>query len=75
MYVLSKHFENPEQEIICPLTGEAYVYVEVNSETPLDEKYQEGALETLPRRFYQAPVIFNKGGGQVAVVMRKPYDY
>jgi hypothetical protein len=41
MYVLSKHFENPEQEIICPLTGEAYVYVQVSAETPLDEKYQE----------------------------------
>ena len=75
MYVLSKHFENPEQEIICPLTGEAYVYVQVSAETPLDEKYQEGALETLPRRFYQKPHLFYKGEGQIAVTMRKPYDF
>jgi len=76
MYILSKHFENPEQEIICILTGEAYVYVEVSEDKPLDEKYKEGALETLPRRFSQSPVaIFNKGGGRIEVSMRKPYDY
>jgi hypothetical protein len=76
MYVLSTHFENPEQEIICPLTLESYVYVEVSEDKPLDEKYKEGALETLPRRFYQLPVaLFNKGGGRIEVTMKKPYDY
>jgi hypothetical protein len=52
------------------------VYVEVSEDKPLDEKYKEGALETLPRRFYQLPVaLFNKGGGRIEVSMRKPYDY
>jgi hypothetical protein len=50
--------------------------VEVSGDKPLDEKYKEGALETLPRRFSQSPVaIFNKGGGRIEVSMRKPYDY
>jgi hypothetical protein len=76
MYILSKHFETPpEQEIICPWTGESYVHMEGNDLSLIDPKYHEGALETLPRRFYQQPVVFNKGGGQVQIMVRKPYDY
>jgi hypothetical protein len=76
MYILSKHFETPaEQEIVCPWTGESYVYVECDSLSAIDSKYHEGALETLPRRFYQQPIVFNKGGRQVQIMVRKPYDY
>jgi hypothetical protein len=76
MYILSKHFETPaEQEIVCPWTGESYVYMECDGLSAIDSKYHEGALETLPRRFYQQPIVFNKGGGQVQIMVRKPYDY
>ena len=76
MYIPSKHFETPQdQEIICTLTGESYVYMECDSLSALDEKYHDGALETLPRRFYQGAIIMPMGNGQARVITRKPYDY
>lgn len=75
MYVLSKHFENPEQEIICALTSEAYVYVEGDSLSAIDPKYHEGALEVLPRRFSQGAILMPDRNGNGKVIVRKPYDY
>lgn len=75
MYILSKHFENPEQEIVCPLTGESYVYLEGNDLAMIDQKYHEGALEILPRRFSQGAILMPDRNGQGKVIIRKPYDY
>jgi len=74
MYIPSKHFENPQQEIICPWTGESYVHLEGDDLTLIDSKYHDGALERLPRRFFQAPIVFNKGDGQIQIMVRKPYE-
>ncbi len=76
MYILSKHFDNPEQEIICPLTGESYVYLEGSDLTLIDSKYHEGALEILPRRFSQQnAILFPSSNGQGRVFIKKPYDH
>jgi hypothetical protein len=75
MYILSRHFENPEQEIVCPLTGEAYVYLEGNDLTLIDPKYHDGAIEVLPRRFSQGAILMPDRSGQGKVIIRKPYDY
>lgn len=72
MYIPSKHFENPEQEIICLLTGESYVYLEENDLSLIDPKYQEGAIEELPQRFYQHPLAVNKGNGQIKIILKSP---
>lgn len=75
MYIMSKHFENPEQEIVCTLTNEAYVYMECDSLSSIDPKYHEGALEVLPRRFFQGAILMADRNGQGKVIVRKPYDY
>jgi len=72
MYILSKHFENPTQEIFCPLTGEAYVHMDGDDLSLIDPKYHEGALELLPKRFFQQPMIMRRGDGSISVAMRKP---
>lgn len=75
MYIPSRHFENPEQEIICTLTGESYVYLEGDDLTLIDPKYHDGAIEQLPQRFYQTFVGINKGNNQIKIMVKKPYDY
>ncbi|NBO23091.1 hypothetical protein EBU94_07130 [bacterium] len=69
MYIPSKHFENPEQEVVCLLTGESYVYLEGNDLTLIDPKYHEGAIERLPERFHKHPIAINKGNGQYKILM------
>jgi len=71
MYIPSKHFENPEQEVTCILTGESYVYLEGNDLTLIDAKYHEGAIEELPKRFFQHPTAISKGNGQFRIIMPK----
>ena len=71
MYIPSKHFENPEQEVVCLLTGESYVYLEGNDKSLLDLKYQEGSVQELPKRFFQHPTAISKGNGQFAILMPK----
>jgi hypothetical protein len=73
MYIPSKHFENPQQEIICPWTGEAYVHLEGDDLTLIDSKYHDGALDRLPRRFYQSPIVMPMGNGQAKIFMRQPH--
>lgn len=75
MYIPSKHFENPEQEILCPLTGEAYVHLDGNDLSMIDAKYHEGAMEVLPRRFSQGVILMPDRSGRGKVIIRKPYDY
>lgn len=72
MYIPSKHFENPEQEIVCLLTGESYVYLEGNDLSLIESRYQEGAIEELPQRFYQHPLAVNKGNGQIKIILKSP---
>ncbi len=73
MYILSKHFETPaEQEIVCLWTGESYVYMECDSLSAIDSKYHEGALETLPRRFYQTPIVLTKVVGKFRSWLESP---
>jgi hypothetical protein len=73
MYILSKHFETPpEQDIFCPLTGESYVYMEGNDLSLIDPKYHDGALEVLPKRFFQQAMIVRRGDGSISVSVRKP---
>lgn len=72
MYIPSRHFENPEQEVVCLLTGESYVYLEGNDLSLIDPKYHDGAIEQLPQRFFQHPMAINKGNNQYKIIMRGP---
>lgn len=68
MYTPSKNFETPqEQEIVCLLTGESYVFLEGNDMSLVDSKYHAGALDALPRRFFTTPWIIRNSQGQVRV--------
>jgi hypothetical protein len=71
MYIPSQHFENPEQEVTCLLTGESYVYLEGSELALIDPKYHEGAIEELPKRFFQHPTAISKGNGQFRILMPK----
>jgi len=63
MYVPSSHFDSPEQEIVCLMTGESYVYLEGDNRTLMDNKLFNGAIDALPPRFYKQPFIIRKGNG------------
>ena len=73
MYIPSHHFEEPEQEIVCLLTGESYVHLEGNDLALIDPKYHEGAIERLPERFFQHPLAVNKGNNQVKIILKNPH--
>ena len=73
MYIPSHHFEEPEQEIVCLLTGESYVHLEGNDLALIDPKYHDGAIERLPERFFQHPLAVNKGGNQVKIILKNPH--
>jgi hypothetical protein len=70
MYIPSRHFEEPEQEVVCLLTGESYVYLEGNDMSLIDPKYHDGAIESLPERFFQHPTAIGKGNGQYKILMK-----
>ena len=72
MYIPSRHFENPEQEIVCLLTGDSNVHLEGDDMSLIDPKYHDGSLQELPSRFYQHPMAVNKGNGQFRIIMRSP---
>jgi hypothetical protein len=71
MYIPSRHFENPEQEVTCLITGESYVYLEGDDLSLIDPKYHEGSITELPKRFFQHPTGISKGNGQVRILMPK----
>jgi hypothetical protein len=73
VYIPSHHFEEPEQEVVCLLTGESYVYLEGNDLTLIDPNYHDGAIERLPERFFQHPLAVNKGGNQVKIILKNPH--
>lgn len=72
MYIPSQHFENPEQEVVCLLTGESYVHLEGSDLTLIDPKYHEGAIQELPKRFFYHPMAIGKGNGQIKILMKPP---
>ena len=75
MYIPSRHFENPEQEVTCLITGESYVYLEGNDLALIDPKYHDGAIEELPKRFFYYPMALAKGNGQFKILMKPPQEF
>ena len=68
MYIPTKNFDTPqEQEIVCLLTGESYVYLEGDDTTLIESKYLDGATETLPLRFHSTPWVIRNNQGQIRV--------
>jgi len=68
MYTPSSNFsEEQDQEIVCLMTGESYVYIEGNDKTIIDSKLTQGAIDSLPSRFYKLPFIRRYPNGQVRV--------
>lgn len=63
MYTPSSNIENPEQEIVCLMTGESYVYVDGNDKSIMDPKLREGAIDQLPLRFFKSPWVVRSGNG------------
>jgi hypothetical protein len=67
MYTPSHNVENPEVEIVCLMSGESYVHIEGNDRSIIDPKLKDGAIDTLPLRFFKQPFVVNKGNGQIRV--------
>jgi hypothetical protein len=63
MYTPSSNIENPEQEIVCLITGESYVYIEGDDLSIIDPKHVNGAIDALPNRFYKQPFIIRTQNG------------
>lgn len=65
MYIPSSNFQEPQQvEIICTMTGEAYVHLENDDPRLADPNISRGGIETLPTRFHQHPIVTNQGNNQ-----------
>lgn len=68
MYIPASNFkEEQDQEIICLLTGERYVYIEGKEGSIIDPSLLNGAIDQLPERFFYSPFVVHKGNGQVRV--------
>lgn len=68
MYTPSSNFsEEQDQEIVCLMTGESYVYIEGDEKTIIDSKLTQGAIDNLPSRFFKMPFIKRYPNGQVRV--------
>lgn len=68
MYSPSNNFsEEQNQEIVCLMTGESYVYLEGDENTLIDPKLTQGAIDLLPSRFFKTPFIRRCPDGQVRV--------
>lgn len=63
MYVPSNNIENPEQEIVCLMTGESYVYIEGDDNSIIPPELANGAIDQLPTRFFKQPFVVRKGNG------------
>jgi hypothetical protein len=70
MYTPSHNIENPDQEIVCVMTGESYVYLEGDNKTIMDPKLKEGAIDSLPGRFFTQPWVIRTSEGQIRVFGR-----
>jgi hypothetical protein len=66
MYVPAANLKKEvDQEIVCLFTGESYVFLEGDEKT-LTEQH-EGAIDSLPSRFYKLPFIKRSSNGQIRV--------
>lgn len=63
MYTPSSNVENPDQEIVCLMTGESYVHMEGNDNSIIDPKLLVGAIDELPLRFFKQPWVIRSGNG------------
>lgn len=69
MYVLSKNLPDQAQEVYCLLTGESYVYLEGDNDSLLNPTLLEGAVDSLPDRFYRTPWVIKRPDGQIRVIV------
>jgi hypothetical protein len=71
MYTPSSNFSiPPDVDILCPMTGESYVYMDgeaANAPYP----YSVGAVDRLPDRFHKHPSAFKLPNGQVRITFPK----
>ena len=63
MYTPSSNVKDPDQEIVCLMTGESYVYIDGNDKSIMDPKLREGAIDSLPLRFFKSPWVVRSGNG------------
>lgn len=69
MYLPSdKAHELAGPELVCPLTGESYIYVD--SEV-LPPELRAEAVERLPNRFFQRPYCVKAKDGQLKIIMKE----
>lgn len=67
MYTPSCNIETPDVEIVCPTTGESYVYIEGDDLSLIDPKLHNGAVDVLPKRFFTPPWMIKSFNGQMRV--------
>jgi hypothetical protein len=61
MYVPAHNIENSEQEIVCLITGESYVYLDGDNTSLVQPEQIKDAIDVLPNRFFKQPFIVRKG--------------
>jgi hypothetical protein len=76
MYIpyLLKPEDSASTEVVCPITGESFVYVEPERFEKLTPEVQNQAVERLPNRFFQRPFIVRNSDGSIRVMMREIRD-
>lgn len=68
MYIPASNFsEEQEQEIVCLITGESYVFLEGDEKSVIDPKLCNNCIDYLPSRFYKLPFIVRQSNGQMRV--------
>lgn len=71
MYTPSQNVINPDVEIVCPFTGESYVYIEGDDTSAIEPKLAQGAIDMLPERFYRSPWAIKLPNNQVRIILPK----
>jgi len=68
MYVPTSNLTFPSDvEIICPLTGESYVWIDGDVAT--SQSPPLGAIDRLPERFHRRPIAFKLPNNQINVIL------
>lgn len=71
MYTPSQNVPDSEVEIVCPFTGESYVYIEGDDMTAIDPRLAQGAVDVLPERFYRSPWAIKLPDNQIRIILPK----
>ena len=66
MYIPSSKLTR-DIEIICPYTGESYVYVDEEEAKTLSDDILQDSIEILPERFHKHPRVFKAPNGEIRV--------